>query len=154
VGCSLSLVASHEDKIHSLIVKKLGVQFEKVVMDGRLMSGAQERVNMATKVVTAQDIEGRSQRQNQWFKEKADEIGLELDDDMLDNGLAGGDQRDQCRLSQAKKAKSQLQKLLREPLVTQRFGKFLATNSAARQNLLGSNIVTSNSKPKSKRPRK
>jgi hypothetical protein len=64
VGCSLSLVASHKDKIHFLIVEKLGVQFEKVA-NGRLMRGAQERVNMATKVVTAQDIEdNRSQRQN------------------------------------------------------------------------------------------
>jgi hypothetical protein len=130
VGFSVSLVSSNEDKMHNGLVRKLGLDFEKVYMDGRLMNGAQERVNLASKVVEAEGVQSKSQRNNAWFKEKADEMGLELDDNMLDGGLADGDQRDQNRLREAKKAKMRLHNLLQEPLQTQRYGKFLSTNSA------------------------
>jgi len=131
VGSSVSLVSSSEDKSHSFIVKKLCVVFEPVIMDGRLVSGAQERVNLASKVVAMEDVQSRSQRQNAWFRENADAMGVMLDDDLLDEGLAGGDQRDQNRLREAKQAKGRLNSLLQQPLQTQRYGKFLSTNSAA-----------------------
>ena len=127
----MSLVAAGEDKSHSQVIAKLKAQFENVVLDGRLLSGAQERVNLATKVVEAERIQSKSQRENAWFRDKADEIGVELDDDMVDDGLAGGDERDRNQLREAKRAKSRLQMLLKQPLQTQRYGKFLSTNSAA-----------------------
>lgn len=102
-------------------------------MDGRLLNAAQERVNLATKIYEASKIEQKAHRQNQWFQEKAEEAGLEMDADLLDEGLLGGDSRDQNQLRQAKSAAGRLRQLLAEPIQTQRYGKFLSTNSALRQ---------------------
>lgn len=141
VGCSLSLVASGEDKFHAKIVKALNVSFAEVPMDGRLLSAAQERVNLACKVASAEDSERKTQRDNQWFKDQAAEAGLEVDDDMLDEGLAGGDSRDKARLNEARSARERLRQLLAQPIQTQRFGKFLSTNSAATQRVVPAPVV-------------
>jgi ATP-dependent RNA helicase DDX24/MAK5 len=133
VGSSLSLLAPGEDKFQSNIVKTLQVKFESIAMDGRLLSGAQERVNLATKVATVDDAERKTQRDNHWFQEQAEAAGLEMDDDLLDDGLAGGDKRDRARWNEAKSARERLRFLLSQPMKTQRFGKFLSTNSAVTQ---------------------
>lgn len=133
VGVSLSLIAPGEDKSHSSIVQALEVDFDDVAMDSSLLSSAQERVNLASKIVETSEIEQKTHKNNLWFKEKAEEAGIEMDEDMLDEGLAGGDKRDQSRLREAQKAKSRLRQLLAEPMQTQRYGKFLSTNTAARQ---------------------
>jgi hypothetical protein len=136
VGCSLSLISPGEDKGHAKIVEALAASFQSVELDGRLFNSAQERVNLACKVVETDDIERRSQRSNQWFKEKAEEAGLELDDDLLEEGLGSGDKRDRSKLRESQKARSRLQQLLSEPMQTQRYGKFLSTNSAASQHTM------------------
>lgn len=132
VGCSVSLVASDDDKMYSKIMNSLSTRFEPVHMDGRLLSRAQERVNLASKIVAADDMQSKTQRRNAWFREKADEAGIDLDEDEVIEEI--NDQRDLSRLREGKQAKSHLKKLLAEPLQTQRFGKFLSTNSAALQN--------------------
>ena len=106
MGCSLSLVSSGEDKLHAKIVQALNVTFAEVAMDGRLLSGAQERVNLACKVASAEDSERKTQRDNQWFQTQAAEAGLEVDDDLLEEGLAGGDLRDKARLNEARWARN------------------------------------------------
>lgn len=136
VGCSLSLIASGEDKFHAKIVNALKVNFAEVPMDGRLLSASQERVNLACKVASAEDVERKAQRDNQWFKDQAVEAGLEIDDDLLEDGLAGGDSRDKARLSEARLARKRLRSLLAQSLQTQRFGKFLSTNSASTQRVV------------------
>mmetsp|Transcript_3860 Transcript_3860/g.10745 ORF Transcript_3860/g.10745 Transcript_3860/m.10745 type:complete len:103 (-) Transcript_3860:2340-2648(-) len=72
------------------------------------------------------------QSRNQWFLEKAKEADLELDDDLLEDGdnIA---ERERNELRDAKEARLRLAMLLQEPLKTQKFGKFLSTNSAAMQ---------------------
>ena len=130
VGCSLSLVAPAEDKMYARIIERLETKFESVNLDSRLLRAAQERVNLACRVVEAEEVERKSQRSNQWFKEKADEAGLKMDDDLLEEGLAGGDERDRSKLRQAVSARAQLRSLLAEPMQAQRYGKFLSTNSA------------------------
>ena len=130
VGSSLSLVAPAEDKAHTKITQALQGSFLKVLLDGRLLAGAQERVNLACKVVIAAEKLKTMQSHNQWFLEKAKEADLELDDDLLedDDNLA---ERERNDIREAKEARIRLAKLLLEPLKTQRFGKFLSTNSAA-----------------------
>ena len=135
VGCSVSLVAPDEDKMHNAIVSSLGAKFERVAMDGRLLHEAQERVNLASKVAEVADIERKSQRQNQWTKEKAADAGLELDEDLLEEGLSKGDRRDRAKLVDADRARQRLAEMLSQPMRTQRFGKFLSTNSAFKQDL-------------------
>ena len=105
-------------------------------MDGRLLNAAQTRVNLASKVVEASESERRVQQNNGWFRRSAQEAGLDLDEDLLEDHLGDGDKSDRSKLAEAKKARRQLQQLLREPLQTQRFGKFLSTNSAHRQKVL------------------
>eukprot|EP00522_Entomoneis_paludosa_P005391 CAMPEP_0172472264 /NCGR_PEP_ID=MMETSP1065-20121228/68248_1 /TAXON_ID=265537 /ORGANISM="Amphiprora paludosa, Strain CCMP125" /LENGTH=921 /DNA_ID=CAMNT_0013230395 /DNA_START=192 /DNA_END=2957 /DNA_ORIENTATION=+ len=130
VGCSVSLVASNEDKMHSSITGALQVQFEPVALDGRLLQESQERVNLATKVAEVANLERKNQRQNQWLKEKAEGAGFDMDEDLLEDGLAQGDQREQAKFAEAQKARKRLAELLAQPMRTQRFGKFLSTNSA------------------------
>jgi hypothetical protein len=132
VGVSLSLIAPAEDKAHSKILQALQVNFSKILLDGRLLSSAQERVNLASKVVVAADKEHKIQSHNQWFREKAEEAELELDEDMLedDHDLP---EVEESERREAQKARTRLVQLLAEPMTTQRFGKFLSTNSAALQ---------------------
>lgn len=132
VGTSLSLVASGEDKNHTRIVDSLNTRFEEFHLDGRLLAASQERVNLAAKVISAEEIHQKAAKNNRWFKEKAAEAGLEVDDDMLDDGICGGDDvaKQHKRNREAKAAKGQLRRLLAEPMQTQRHGKFLSTNSS------------------------
>jgi len=130
-GVSLSLIAPAEEKSHGKIVRALqGAKFSKILLDGRLLSSAQERVNLASKVVVAAQKEHQIQSQNQWFLEKAKEADLELDEDLLEEDSANAADRNDIRQAQA--ARVRLAQLLTEPMTTQRFGKFLSTHSAAR----------------------
>lgn len=139
MGRSLSLVASDEDKIHTFISKKLGATFQQVMLDGRLLRGAQERVNLASKVVAAEDKLRLAARQQAWFKEAAEEVEVELDEDLMADAQSQGIAH--SALVEAEHARNRLRKLLQEPLVTQRYGKFLSTNTAARQGFTGSGVV-------------
>jgi hypothetical protein len=132
VGVSLSLIAPAEDKAHSKILQALQVNFSKILLDGRLLSSAQERVNLASKVVVAADKEHRLQSHNQWFREKANEAELELDEDMLEDDTDLPEMEESER-REARRARTRLAQLLTEPMTTQRYGKFLSTNSAAMQ---------------------
>ena len=97
VGSSLSLISPGEDKAHDKVCEALNSKhlFEVVQLDGRLLAAAQERANLATKIVACDEVENKAQKSNKWFEEAAEEAGLDLDDDMLDEGLAGGDLREQ-----------------------------------------------------------
>jgi len=124
-------------------------------MDGRLLAAAQGRVNLATKVATSEDAERKAARDNQWFREQAEEAGLEVDDDMLDDaGVTGDVKRDRARQSEAASARERLRALLAQPLQTQRFGKFLSTNSAATQRVVPEPVIVAPSKKSKKKARK
>lgn len=156
VGSSLSLVAPNEDKAQENIVAALGSRklFQTVPLDGRLLQEAQERVNLACKIVTADEVESRVKKSNSWMEEMAKEAGLEIDEDMMEEGLAGGDQRDQQQLLQAKQARATLRVLLSRPMVTQRFGKFLSSNSAARQQEVSPYVVPMEGRKKRRKKKK
>ena len=130
IGSSLSLVAPAEDKAHAKIQDAVQATFLSVSMDGRLLSAAQERTNLAAKIVTADEIRQRTQSRNKWFQDKATEAELEVDDDVLEDE-SNLPMKELVFLKEAEKAKSKLANLLAEPIKTQRFGKFLSTNSAA-----------------------
>jgi len=156
IGCSVSLVASNEDKMHLGIIKSLQARFETVALDGRLLHEAQERVNLATKVAEVQNLERKSQRKNQWIMEKAEDAGFEVDEDLLEEGLSQGDGRDRAKLMEAHRARDRLAELLAQPMRTQRFGKFLSTNSAYKQDIAfqtQSNVQASGSLKKRRRKR-
>jgi ATP-dependent RNA helicase DDX24/MAK5 len=155
VGSSLSLIAPGEDKAHDKVCEALQSKhmFETVQMDGRLLAAAQERANLAAKIVECDDVEQKANKSNKWFQDAAEQTGLDLDDDMLDEGLAGGDQRDQHKLREAKAARGRLRQLLAQPMQTQRFGKFLSSNSAAADSQVAAFVVplTTTSRKKKKR---
>ncbi|CAJ1933581.1 unnamed protein product [Cylindrotheca closterium] len=131
-GTSLSLVSPAEDKSHSKIVEALQVSFSKVMLDGRLMTGAQERTNLASKIVKASELEQNMNSNNNWFVNAAKEADIEIDDDLVEDE-SNMALKDQLLIKEAKRAKVLLQPLLSEPMKTQRFGKFLSTNSAVMQ---------------------
>lgn len=131
-GTSLSLVSPAEDKSHSKIVEALKVSFVKVMLDGRLMTDAQERTNLASKIFMASELEQKMNSQNRWFLDAAKEADLDLDDDLVEDE-SNMSRKDQMLVKEAERAKVLLQSLLSEPMKTQRFGKFLSTNSAVMQ---------------------
>jgi hypothetical protein len=110
-------------------------------MDGRLLSSAQERVNLASKVVISEDKQSKSQRRNQWFRETAEEAGIEIDEICFEDGEEEMDNKSTSLLRNARSAKDSLQALLSQPMQTQKFGKFLSTNSAATQSVLNQHLV-------------
>jgi hypothetical protein len=155
VGSSLSLISPAEDKAHQKIKSELNTTFHRVNLDSRLLAAAQERANLASKVISAEKVEGKAQRDNQWFLQSAEDAGLEIDDDMLDGGLASGNLREQQQLREAQRAKGLLKKLLAEPMVKQRYGKFLSSNAAAADNEVAPFVVPSQTgNPKKKKRRK
>lgn len=131
-GSSLSLVAPAEDKAHSKIAEAANVTFTKVMLDGRLLTASQERTNLASKIIAAAEMEQKTNSSNKWFLEKAKEAELDLDDDLMEDE-SNRPEKELQQLREARKAKARLAKLLAEPMKTQRFGKFLSTNSASMQ---------------------
>jgi len=130
VGTSVSLVAPAEEREHQKICEAVrGGGFkslEQVHIDSRLLNEAQERVALATKIVSCNDVETQASRKNKWLQDAAKEAGLEVDDDMLEGGLLDGDKRDRQRFLEAKRARHELRELLAKPMRKQHFGKFLS----------------------------
>ncbi|KAG7359102.1 DEAD/DEAH box helicase domain protein [Nitzschia inconspicua] len=136
VGSSISLVAPAEDKAHRKIVESLGVTFIKVLLDGRLLAASQERTNLASKIISADEMQQKANSHNRWFLEKAKEAELDLDEGLLEDDNNRSEQERQ-QLLEAKRARVRLSQLLAEPMKKQKFGKFLSTNSEAISKGLG-----------------
>jgi len=134
-GWSVSLVSSSEEKKHESIcqaVKGPGKRcFDMAPMDSRLLINAQERVNLASKIVSCEDVESKTSKSNKWFIDAAEEAGLDLDEDLLDEGLLGGSLKERQRFHEAKRARQALKALLAKPMRTQAFGKFLSNAGLA-----------------------
>jgi hypothetical protein len=130
IGASLSLISPSEEKAHYKICERIedpgSKLFQESPIDGRLLSAAQERVALATKIVECEDVESKVQKKNQWFKDAASEAEVDLDEDLLEDGLIGGDQRDRQKLVVARNARGELRELLKRPMRKQNFGKFLS----------------------------
>lgn len=130
VGTSISLVAPAEEREHQKICEAVrGAESKslgQVHIDSRLLNEAQERVALATKIVSCNDFESQASKKNKWLQDAAKEAGLEIDEDMMESGLLDGDQRDRLRFLEAKRAKPELRQLLAQPMRKQHFGKFLS----------------------------
>ncbi len=130
VGWSVSLISAPEEKRHQKICEQiLGAgsrHFDYAPLDSRLLSVAQERVNLASKIVSTSAAETKAQKNNKWFVDAANEAGFDLDEDMLDEGLVGGNRKEQQSVIEAKRARQQLKILLARPMRIQHFGKFLS----------------------------
>lgn len=135
VGSSLSLIAPAEDKAHSKIAGSLSIPFGKVLLDGRLLTSSQERVSLASKIFLVTEMEQKTNSHNRWFLEMADKADLDLDENMMEDE-SNRPEKEHQQILEAKRARVQLTRLLQEPMKTQKFGKFLSTNSAALQNQL------------------
>jgi hypothetical protein len=134
------LIAPAEDKAHGKIAESLGVSFHKVLLDGRLLSSSQERLNLTSKIITVQEMNQKSSSHNRWFAEKAKEAELDLDDDLLEDE-SNRTEHEMQQFLEAKRARVRLSQLLAEPMKKQKFGKFLSTNSEAVQNGLNKSIL-------------
>ena len=135
VGSSLSLIAPAEDRAHSKIAASVSVRFNKVLLDGRLLTSSQERVSLASKIYVAGELEQKTNSHNKWFNDMAKQADIDLDESMMEDE-DNRPEKEQQQLLEAKRARKKLPKLLQEPMTTQKFGKFLSTNSAALQNQL------------------
>jgi len=133
VGTSVSLVSPAEETSHRKICASvIGARnLKEAPLDGRLLSEAQARVALASRIVAADDVQSKASKENAWFAAAAEGAGLDLDEDLLDEGLAGGDRRDRHKLIEAGKARAELRELLAKPMRKQNFGKFLSGVGAA-----------------------
>lgn len=162
VGWSVSLISAPEEKKHQKICEQiLGVgnrHFNNAPIDSRLLSAAQERVNLASKIVTSCAAETKAQKNNKWFVDAANEAGFDLDEEMLDDGLAGGNRKEQQTVLEAKRAKQHLKFLLAQPMRIQSFGKFLSgagiAGSVKAEMEVKPYIVNTDKKKKSKKKQK
>ena len=128
-GSSISLVSAAEEKSQRAICQAIDSdtkEFKPIPLDGQLLSAAQERTNLAARIVECESIESKASKQNQWFVQAAEDAGLDLDEDLLDGGLMDGDHRGRQRLAEARKDRQRLKQLLSVPMRRQAFGKFLS----------------------------
>jgi ATP-dependent RNA helicase DDX24/MAK5 len=163
VGWSVSLVSAAEEKNHQSICKAIKGPTASTLdtaMDSRLLSAAQERVNLASKIVACESIEVRTNKKNQWFIEASKEAGVDLDEDLLEGGLSVGSQRERQQIAEAKQARQQLKVLLAKPMRKQNFGKFLSnvglkdsieTEKLVRPHVVLQDAIQKKTKKKSKR---
>ena len=132
IGTSISLVAPAEEREHQKICEAVrgsgSRSLELVQIDVRLLNEAQERVALASKIVSCHDVESQASKKNKWLQDAAKEAELELDEDMMEGGLLDGDQRDRQRFLEAKRAKSELQRLLAKPMRKQHFLELVSEN--------------------------
>lgn len=130
VGWSVSLVSASEEKAHQTICRAVrgdGTNsFVTAPIDGRLLANAQERVNLASKIVACENVESRTKKNNQWFIEAAKDADIELDSELLEDGQLGGSNKDRQQYLDAKRARLELNVLLSKPMRKQMFVKFLS----------------------------
>jgi ATP-dependent RNA helicase DDX24/MAK5 len=129
IGWSVSLVSAAEERNHHTICKAVqgdSGSFDVAPIDSRLLSSAQERVNLASKIFVCEDTESRTNKSNQWFINASNDAGLELDTDLLDDGQLAGSRKDRQQYLEAKRARNELKVLLAKPMRKQAFGKFLS----------------------------
>lgn len=130
IGWSVSLVAAPEEKKHKTICRavqgNVSNSFDTAPMDSRLLSIAQARTNLASKIVACEDAESKTNKKNQWFRDASKDAGLDLDEDLLEEGQMGGSKKDRQQYIEAKRARQDLKVLLAKPMRKQAFGKFLS----------------------------
>ena len=95
--------------------------FDGAPMDSRLLANASERVNLASKIVACEDAESKTNKSNQWFRKASEEAGLDLDEDLLDDGQLGGSKKERQQFLEAKRARQELKALLAKPMRKQAF---------------------------------
>ena len=138
-------MAPAEEREHQKICEAVlgsgSKSLEKIHIDGRLLNEAQERVALATKIVSCNDVETQVSRKNKWLQDAAKDAGIDLDEDMMEGGLLDGDKRDRQRFIEAKRAKGELRQLLATPMRKQHFGKFLS-GAGLRESIKAESEVT------------
>ncbi|KAL7548783.1 hypothetical protein ACHAWF_012036, partial [Thalassiosira exigua] len=92
----------------------------------RLLNEAQERVALATKIVSCNDVESQVYKKNKWLQDAARDAELEVEESMLETNLLDGDRRDCQRFIGAKQANAKLRRLLAKGMRKQHYGKFLS----------------------------
>ena len=144
IGWSVSLVSAPEERSHKSICRAIlgdvKSTFDVAPMDSRLLANASERVNLASKIVACEDAESKTNKSNQWFRKASEEAGLDLDEDLLDDGKLGGSKKERQQFLEAKRARQELKALLAKPMRKQAFGKFLS-NAGLRDAIQAENEV-------------
>jgi putative cell wall-binding protein len=130
------------------ISKALEVTFAPWTIDARMLHRAQERVNLASKVVAMTDKEQQTQRRNEWFRVQAEAAGFDITDEVLNDmdftrsNDAQYNNRVKSQTQEAKKAAMKLSQLLLEPLHVRRYGKFVSTSSTVMKELIEGQITS------------
>jgi len=96
-------------------------------LDAHLLAAAQERANLAEKIVKMDEAEQKKAASNNWFAKAAEDAGLDLDDGLMEELEGQGGVRDMQKYKEAEHARNKLRQLLKKPMRKQRFGKFLSS---------------------------
>mmetsp|Transcript_3169 Transcript_3169/g.5893 ORF Transcript_3169/g.5893 Transcript_3169/m.5893 type:complete len:239 (-) Transcript_3169:2513-3229(-) len=144
VGWSVSLVSASEEKTHQTICRAVRGEgttyFTTATIDGRLLANAQERVNLASKIVACEHVDSRTKKNNQWFVDTAKDAEIELDSELLEDGQLEGSNKERQQYLDAKRARHELNLLLSKPMRKQMFGKFLS-NAGLSESVLSENDI-------------
>jgi len=134
-GCSLSLVTPSDTKIHSLLESSFSVPFSSPSLDPLLLSSAAQRASLAARIVKMEGETERRAKENGWFRKNAEEAGVEVDDNMLDEGEGtlkggrGGRNAAETVGNKLKGMRRELKALIATEMRGQRFGKFLSSSA-------------------------
>ena len=124
-------------------VEGKAIEFGSAPFDSHLLAAAQERANLAEKIVKCDEAEQKKAASNSWFAKAAEDAGLELDDTLMEELEGKGDgNKGVQKFKEANNARAKLRKLLKKPMRKQLHGKFLTGSVGLKRSLELSGGVT------------
>ena len=107
------------------------MELDPAPLDVHLIAAAQERANLAQKIVKCEAAESKSVANNNWFAKAAKDAGIDLEDELVMEDIAGkGDKKKRQTYLEAQRAKKDLERLLAMPMQKQRHKKFMTEKEA------------------------
>ncbi|XP_055361718.1 ATP-dependent RNA helicase DDX24 [Betta splendens] len=120
-GLSLLLIGPDDLMNFRKIYKTLGKDEDLPMfpIESKCMDAIKERVNLARNIEKIEFYNNREKQHNSWFKQAAEALELDLDDDLL-LGTARGEDADRGQQKMVKKMKQQLKHLISQPVFKNR----------------------------------
>merc|ERR1712194_243486 len=131
-GFSILLVSPKDEKKYDYIASNQN--FKSIKFDGRVLSKAQHRTNLASKIYLYEHTQLKSQKEKDFLFKISQDADIDYDPDDFDENFVSN--HDVVKKVEAKRARYELRQLLTQPMNNlHRYGKF-GMNASIRQRLL------------------
>eukprot|EP00039_Didymoeca_costata_P010368 m.139618 g.139618 ORF g.139618 m.139618 type:complete len:242 (+) comp14802_c0_seq1:1228-1953(+) len=115
-GLAIVMVTPEEIRNYRLIINKLndGEDLDKFPIDTTVEKGIHGRLALAIEIDKIENKTRKTKAKNNWFQKQAEEMDIELDDDLIDTSEDGAERKEQEK--KVKRLRAQLKGLLEQKL--------------------------------------